>query len=133
MASGLELPENVRAICADCPFNSPMDIILHVCRKIGLVPSLCRPLVYLSALIFGRFNLNEVTAAQAAKQTKVPIMIIHGEGDDFVPMSMSREVWQANPDMVEYHSFPDASHGLSYLYDTPRYQKLVRDFISKHS
>ena len=39
MASGLELPDNVRAILADCPFNSPKDIIKHVCKKIRLNPT----------------------------------------------------------------------------------------------
>lgn len=132
MASGLDLPDNVRAIAADCPFDSAMDIILHVGRKTGLSPTVCRPLARLSALIYGRFDLNAVTAADAVKHTKKPILIIHGEGDNFVPMSMSMRVKQANPAMVEYHSFPEAGHGLSYIYDTPRYQRLVRDFINKH-
>ena len=132
MASGLDLPDNVRAISADCPFNAPMDIILHVCRKLGMKPELCRPIVRLSALIYGHFDVYETSAAEAVRHTKTPIMIIHGEGDDFVPMEMSMQVKEANPDMVEYHSFPEAGHGLCYLYDTPRYRQLVRDFIKKH-
>ena len=35
----------------------------------------------------------------------------------------------ANPARVTRATFPDAGHGLSYLEDTPRYQKLTRDFI----
>lgn len=133
MASGLDLPKNVKGIVADCPFNSPKDIICHVCRQIRLNPTLCWPLVWLSAHLYGHFNINETTAADAVKKTAVPILIIHGEGDDFVPMTMSKQVRDASPAMVKMQTFPDAGHGLSYLYDTERYQKLVRDFMSENA
>ena len=132
MASGQKLPDNVRGIVADCPFSSPMDIILHVCRKLGMIPSLCRPIVWLSARVFGRFNVCETTAADEVKKATKPIMIIHGEGDDFVPMYMSEQVRDSRPDLVEYHSFPEAGHGLSYLYDPQRYESLVNAFMKKH-
>lgn len=131
MASGLALPSNVRGIVADCPFNAPMDIILHVCRKLKLNPTLCRPIVRLAARVYGRFDINAVTAADAVRRTTVPILIIHGEGDDFVPMSMNKQVRDANPAMIEMHTFPEAGHGLSYLYDTERYQQLIEVFIHK--
>lgn len=131
MASGLDLPDSVRGIVADCPYNSPKEIIKHVCRKIHLNPTLCWPLIWLSALICGRFNVCKTTAADEVKKATKPIMIIHGEGDDFVPMYMSRQVVDANPSLIEMHTFPEAGHGLSYLYDTERYQQLVREFINK--
>ena len=133
MGSGQDLPGNVKGIVADCPFNSPKDIICHVCRLIHLNPDLCWPIVWLSAHIFGHFNINETTAAKDVVKTKVPILIMHGEVDNFVPMSMSKEVRDANPSMIEMHTFPDAGHGLSYLYDTKRYQRIISEFMSKHS
>ncbi len=133
MASGQKLPENVKGIVADCPFNSPKDIILHVCRKIKLNPTLSWPLVWASAHVFGHFDINAATAADEAKKTTVPIMIIHGEGDTFVPMSMSMQVRDANPEMITMHTFPEAGHGLSYYYDTQRYERLVLDFLRKNT
>ena len=132
MASGLDLPDNVRGIVADCPFSSPMDVILHVCKKLRMIPELCRLPVILSAAIYGHFDVNATTAADEVKKAKVPIMIIHGEGDDFVPMYMSKQVKDARPELVEYHTFPDAGHGLSYLYDPGRYETLVNDFMKRH-
>ena len=32
MAADLDLPDNVRLICADCPYSSPKDIICHVAK-----------------------------------------------------------------------------------------------------
>ena len=131
MASGLDLPRNVKGIVADCPFNSPMDEILYVCRKMGLNPTLCKPLVWLSAIIFGRFNVSITTSADEVKKTKTPILLIHGEGDDFVPTDMSRQIHSANPDMTQLYTFPDAGHGMSFMYDAERYKEIVRQFMEE--
>ncbi|MBQ3331066.1 MAG: alpha/beta hydrolase [Ruminococcus sp.] len=132
MASGQQLPSNVKGIVADCPFNSPKDIIKHVCRMIKLNPELCWPAVWLSALIYGRLRINATTAAREVKKTRTPIVIIHGEGDDFVPMSMSKEVRDANPSMVEMHTIPRAGHGMSFFEDTDRYIGIVEEFIHRY-
>ena len=133
MASGLYLPDNVKAISADCPFNVPKDIICHVSKKIGFDPSWAWPLIRLSALIYGHLTFGTVSAAEAVKHTKIPILIIHGEEDDFVPPYMSEEVQQANPAMVERYTFPEANHGTSYFADTERYLRIVKEFLRKHS
>ena len=132
MASGQTLPENVRGIISDCPYSSPKAIIKHVCAKTGLNPALCWPLIRLAALVIGRFNINAATASAEAKKTAVPILLIHGEGDDFVPTDMSREIKDANPDMVERVTGPAAGHGQSYLYEPERYQSVVKDFLQRH-
>ncbi|MBQ9515682.1 MAG: alpha/beta hydrolase [Ruminococcus sp.] len=133
MASGLELPDNVRLICADCPLDSPKDIICHVAKWSYQRPELLWPFVRLSALVWGHLNMkNEITAANAVKNAKVPILIIHGEADDFVPAYMSERVYKNNPDLIEYHTFPGAVHGVSYFSDTDRYIAIVRAFIKKN-
>lgn len=132
MASELDLPENVRGIVADCPFVSPIDIILNVGKKtMPSFPScLIRPFAIWGARIYGGFDLTETDARQAVAHTKVPILIIHGEDDRYVPCEMS-DLVSINPDMVERHTFPGAAHGISYLADTPRYQKIVKNFIAR--
>ena len=132
MASGLDLPDNVRAISADCPYNVPKEIICHVSRKIGLSPTWAWPLIRLSAWVWGHLNINAASAAEAVKHAKVPILIVHGEDDSFVPPYMSEEVEKANPAMVERHTFPEANHGTSYFADTERYMRIVREFLKKH-
>jgi len=131
MASDMDLPENVKGIVADCPYANAMDIILHVGREMPIPTWLMRPFVILGAKIFGGFDVTETDAIQAVKNTKLPILIIHGDGDTFVPCSMSAAVRDANPEMVSYHTISGAEHGISYLVDTPKYQKLVTEFIAK--
>ena len=131
MASGLELPGQVRGILADCPFTSPAEIIRKFGEEKGLPMKAAFPLAELGALIFGGFSLYDADAVEAVKKAKVPILLIHGEADDIVPCWMSRAIAEANPRMTERHTFPGAGHGLSYLADTERYTRLVTDFCEK--
>jgi len=129
MASGLGLPENVKCIVADCPYSSPRAIISKVCRDMRLPPGPAYWLVRMGAKLFGRVDLDGASAVDAVRQAGVPVMLIHGEADDFVPCSMSREIHGANPHKISLHTFPGAGHGLSYIEDRPRYEALVREFL----
>lgn len=129
MASELPLSHNVKGIIADCPYSSPLEIIQDVGKKEGLPPWLIRPFAILGARIFGGFDLVECNARDAVKYTQVPILIIHGEADGFVPQEMSDFV-RSNPEMVTRYTFPNADHGISYLVDTPRYHQIVKEFVN---
>ncbi len=131
MASALPLPENVRGIVADAPFTSPKAIIRKVCGDLRVPPGLALPFLRLGARIFGGFDINDGDAAEAVTHSRVPILLIHGEDDRYVPCSMGRAIAAAAPDKVELHTFPGAGHGLSYLVDQPRYERIVRDFFAR--
>ncbi len=133
MASGLNLPDNVKMICADCPFSSPKDIIYYVAKRWYKFPNLLWALIRASALVYGHLIIpRNITAANAVKNTNKPILLIHGEADYFVPKEMSEKIKQSNPDCVELHTFPGAYHGVSYFADPERYISIVRDFIERH-
>lgn len=131
MASELDLPGNVVGIIADCPYSSPETIIRKVCRDMRLPVALVMPFVRLGAGLFGRFNLREASAVEAVRHTKIPILLIHGEDDRFVPCEMSREIFDACGGYKELHTFPGAGHGLSYIVDTDGYAQTVRRFMDR--
>lgn len=129
MASGLALPDNVRGIVADCPYACAGAIIRKVSDEMRIPSKLAYPFIVLGARIFGGFDLEETDALRAVKHTKVPILIIHGEADSFVPAQMSEQIAGVNPKMVRRVTFPGAEHGISYLVDTQRYRQTVTDFL----
>ena len=128
MAAGLELPGNVRGIVADCPYSAPKDIIQKVMRDMRLPVWLLYPFVVLGARLFAGFSPEKATAAEAVRGNGVPILILHGEADRFVPPEMSAEIAAAHPERAARHTFPGAAHGMSYLADEARYTALVEDF-----
>ena len=132
MASNLDLPSNVKGIIADCGFSSPSAIIKKVCQEDMHLPAkLIYPFVKLSAKWFGKFDLEEANAVDAVKDTKVPLFLVHGTDDRYVPCSMVYEIYKAAGDMAELHIFEGSGHVLSYMDDTPRYQALAKNFCDK--
>lgn len=132
MSTSLPLPKNVVSVLADCPYSSPADIIKKVMRDDMHMPvRLLYPFVYLGARLFGHFKLDEVTAAECVKNAHLPITVIHGDTDSFVPCEMSEQIYNANKVLVSRHLFPGADHGMSYMTDIERYKKIVDEFIKK--
>lgn len=129
MASELELPKNVVCILADSPYSSPSAIIEKVCRDLHYPVALCRPFLHLGAAVFGRFRLDACDAREAVRHTDIPILLIHGEADHFVPCEMTNEIKAAGSGRIEAYTFPGAGHGLSYITDPRRYERIVFQFL----
>jgi len=130
-ASGLELPDNVKGVIADSPFSTPIDIIQTVAADMGIPKGVVKPLAVAAARVFGRFDLHGASAVEAVKKAKVPILIIHGEDDRFVPCHMGRAIYEACPEKAELITFPGAGHAISYLVDEPRYKNAINEFWQK--
>lgn len=129
MASDLPLPPNVVGIIADCPYSSPAAIIRKVCGEMGFPPTIAFPLVKFGAYLYGGLILGDDSAERSVANAHLPILLIHGEADRFVPCEMSRKIHAACQSRNELHTFADAEHGLSYLQDTPRYERIVQNFM----
>ena len=129
MAADKELPPNVIGILADCGFNSARDIIKKVITQMGLPAGISYPFVKLGARLFGRFDLEEGSAQEALKNTRVPVIFFHGEADDFVPCDMSRICYEACSSRKMLVTVPGAGHGLSYPVAPAAYLDALREFF----
>ncbi len=130
MAAELELPENVRCIVADCPYSSPEAIIRKVCGDLHMCDRLFFPFIRLAARLFGGFSLCSASALESVKHSKVPILLIHGLADSFVPCDMSRSLAKACASPVRLETFPGADHAMSYVADEARYERILQEFFS---
>lgn len=129
MAAGKDLPENVIGVLADCGYTSAKEIMHHVMNQIGLPSKLCYPILKLGAKLFGGFDLEEYSAKAAMYRCKVPVIFFHGEADDFVPSSMSRENFDACVARKCLVTIPGAGHGLSYPGSPDVYLNALREFF----
>lgn len=129
MSASLNLPSNVTCIIADSPYSTPSAIIEKVCKDEHYPVLLCRPFLHLGALLYGGFRLNGCTAKEAVSHAKVPVLLIHGEADHFVPCEMSLEIAAHCASRVEVATFPGAGHGLSYMTDPIRYETVICNFL----
>ncbi len=129
MASDLPLPEQVKGILADCGYTSPRAIIRKVCWSLPRAFRAFYPFTSLSAELFGHFDPDGASALGAVSNTRLPVLLIHGEADDFVPCEMSRELEAACTGPVRLETFPGAGHGGSYLKDPERYTRVWLEFM----
>lgn len=129
MASELDMPENVCAIIADCPYSSPKAIIRKVCRDRHIPDTLAYPFIRIGARVFGGFSLELCSAESAVRNAKLPILLIHGEDDRFVPCEMSKQIYSACASSSQLHTFPYAGHGLCYMTDPLRYEEVTTRFL----
>ena len=130
-AAGLNLPDAVRGIIADCPCSSGELIIKKVAGEMGFPTKLVFPFIRLGGRIFGGFDICEASPLLAAKSARLPLLLIHGDADRLVPCEMSRDIARLYAGEVTLELFPDATHGTSYLFDTERYRKILKEFYQK--
>ena len=129
IAAGRELPENVVGVLADCGFTSAKAEIKKVMKDMKLPSDLIYPFARLGGILFGGFDVDSVSSIESVKKARVPIIFLHGEGDEFVPCYMSRENYEACVSEKKLVTFPRAGHGLSYPADPERYLIEGREFF----
>lgn len=131
MSADLDMPENVKGIVADCGFSSPKEIIQEVIRqmKFPVVPAYW--LAKLGARIYGGFNLEETSAKEVLTNAKVPVFLVHGNADDFVPCSMSQINYDACVSDKELVIIEKAGHAMSYYVDMEQFVARSDAFLDK--
>ncbi len=128
-----KLPDTVKAVIADCGFTSAREIIEIVGkRKFKINPRPILPLLNLYCLVFGRFSLFSKTCVDTVKSAKIPVLLIHGKDDGFVPFEMSQQIYNANKN-IKLLLVDGADHGLSYLIDRKMVEGTIKEFLKNNN
>ena len=125
-----KVDENVKII-ADCPYASIKEMFLKDIEMLHLPKVILYPMLRLSALIFIHIDINKFDNYQTVRNRKSPILIIHGTKDSVVPYWMSQKLSETYPNIIRYELFEGAEHGVSYMIDKKRYQRVVKDYLEK--
>ncbi len=129
MASGLELPPNVKGIVSDCGFTSPKEVFTHVLHKMYHLPAF--PAIQGADLLnrkLAGYGMDECNARREVRRAKVPILFIHGSADTFVPCSMCYEIYDNCRSPKRMLIVEGASHAESYYKDMAAYEKALTEF-----
>lgn len=127
------LPENVKGLIADCGFTSPKAILASVFKRVIHLPA--GPTVWaadLFARLFAGFSLYAKDTRKSLANSKIPVFMIHGTGDDFVPCDMTRQGYAACTGEKQLLLVEGAEHGLSFLADTETYTAMLDQFLRKN-
>lgn len=134
MASGLNLPKNVKTIVADCGFTSAYDVFSHILKRDYHIPKF--PIMNLTDLLtksFAGYGYKDVSTIDAVAKTNVPIIFIHGDKDDFVPTYMSEKNYEACASDKQLLIVNGADHAEAYYVNQQAYEKAITTFIEKYA
>lgn len=129
MATGLELPEQVRGVISDCAFTSPKEVFTHVLHSMYHLPAF--PILRIADAVNRRkagYGLDECNAAREVRKARIPALLIHGEDDTFVPCSMCEEICRNYAGRKMQLLVPGAGHAESFYKDTEAYMDALDRF-----
>lgn len=126
------LPRQVKWIVSDCAFDSMKNAILHVLRKTFHLPAF--PFYYIASAfnrLFNGFWFEEADVYSQTAKIKVPVLFIHGEDDDFIPVEMGKRLYAACRSKKLLLLVPGAGHADSYLADKEGYKEAVAQLLKE--
>ncbi len=133
MASGEDLPDNVKCIVSDSSYTTVAEIFTSELQARFSLPSF--PLIQIFdvvANIRAGYDIYEASALNQVAASETPILFIHGDKDDFVPLSMCYELYEAAACEKEMLIISGAGH-TEGKYCNPAYYYSVMDaFISEY-
>lgn len=132
MSLGTGLPENVRGVIADCGFTTPLEELKHLSRqRFGIAGKPLTAVVGLYAKLFAGFGFSDYSTLTALKQSKLPILFLHGEADSFVPVRFTVENFAACEGEKKLLTIPEAGHAVSCLVAPEQCQRAIGKFLDR--
>lgn len=133
MASGLELPENVKGIIADCGFTFPWDIIACVMKRDYHLPKIpILPVMSLISKLIAGYGFRDASTEAALQKNKVPVLFVHGTADGFVPCEMTKRNYEYCIAEKKLLLIDGADHGTSYIVNPDLCKKELVSFLKQY-
>lgn len=133
MTSGEELPSNVKAIIEDCGYTSTWDEFSYQLKSMYNLPEF--PVLNAASAITkirAGYYLSDGSAIDQVAKSKVPMLFIHGDKDEFVPSYMLDQVYDAANCEKQKLVIKGAGHTEASKKDPQTYWSTVSGFINKY-
>ncbi|QNM06804.1 alpha/beta hydrolase [Qiania dongpingensis] len=127
---GEKLPSQVKCAVSDCSFASGWEELRHQLRKRYHLPAF--PILY-TVELFCRwkagYSLKGYSPVTQVEKSEIPVLFIHGDADELVPVSMVYQLYHACASEKRIYIASGAAHAKSYESDEAVYEKMVRQFL----
>ena len=135
MSSNLDFPDSVCGIIDDCGFTTSTKMLELNCKSHlpkGMPVEVFKIFVDVGTKLWGGFNLKEADACKAVSQTKIPILIIHGDMDNLAPLYMAKKIYNSCKSRKDIYIVHGAGHAENYKKDPEGYEKIITTFIKEN-
>ncbi|MBD0403083.1 alpha/beta hydrolase [Flammeovirga sp. EKP202] len=127
-----ETTHSVDFYIADCPFSDTKELLAFRAEEDFHVPDLgfMNTSSIVTKLMAG-FYLGDASPIQNVKKSKVPFLFIHGKDDKYIPMQMTKDLFEAKEFGEKYiWLVPDAKHAKSITVAPVMYEITVMNYIN---
>lgn len=125
--------EDIAGAICDSPFSNLKD---YLAINLGVWTNL--PKYPFQAIIFktmekvSGLTLELVNPSKSVKNSKIPILIMHGRGDHLIPYTESVKLYDLNPEMVTLEIMENDGHCSSLNKQREKYLANFKSFIEKN-
>lgn len=132
MASGEDLPQDVKCIISDCGFTSLLEQFEYQLKDSKIPSSLLLPTATLLSKKRIGYSFKEASTIDQVKKSKTPTLFIHGDQDTFVPTYMVYDLYNACSAEKDLLIIEGAKHAQSYIVDKDLCEKTIIEFMNKY-
>ena len=132
-ASKKSVNQKIKCVIEDCGFHSLKDELTLMTKKSpSPIPRTTVAFADLYSRLVHHFSFT-YTIKKSFKNLKMPILILHGSKDDYVPTYNAELNYDAVPEGVykEKHIFEGAGHTQSVVNKKEEYTRIVNEFVNK--
>ncbi len=131
--SHLTIDGRVRAVVSDCSYDTLENLIKYQIKKFYHLPQF--PFILIADIIIrmrAKFSIKDVNPISGVIHTNAPILFIHGLEDDYIPYSMSENMYNKKLYKREIYLAPNASHAQSGVKNSEEYEKVLNAYLDKY-
>ena len=133
MATGENLPDNIKVAVEDCGYTSIWDEFKMQLKELYNLPTF--PVLNAASSVTkikAGYKVQDGSALEQVKKSKTPTLFIHGELDSFVPFEMLDKVYEAANCKKEKLIIEGAAHAESSSVNPDLYWKTIDRFIEQN-
>ncbi len=121
--------DKIDFIISDCAYADLTELLKYKLSLMHL-PHFLLKICAVYLFVFQHYRLNKIKPAEAAKNIKCPVLIIHGAMDDFIPPEHAEKIFQNITSKKNIILFDNANHSESIIKDPVRYKNAVSSFLA---
>lgn len=129
--AGEDIPHQVKAVIEDCGYTSVWDLFKAHIDMSNLESEIALRMASFATRLRAGYALEDDQPIEQVKKSKIPILFIHGDQDDFVPFSMLDDLYNAANSEKQKLIIQGAGHANSCSVNTKLYYQTIFDFIDK--
>lgn len=123
--------ESTVAYIADCGYSSLYEEYFHEAKEMFGLPSFFVRIINLWSRIRIGLDFSAVNPSESVRSNTKPLLIIHGDEDDFVPTWMCYKIYENAGGDKELLVVPEAGHGES-MFVMEDYNDYIFSWLEKH-